>query len=151
MIKANVDRAVAKAHKEVQEQQAEAEKLRKMNADEKAEFEKNKREEEFKKREAEITRREFKIMLAEKNLSVNFAPYLNGREVTSYGNGNVKKESIHDIAISKVSLVEIPGFNKENNEKLQQRHKYLLTISKNENNINEVGGRHRSKMEFRQS
>lgn len=46
---------------------------------------------------------------------------------------------VTDVAIDKVPYMAIPGFNKEQNEYLQQEHKNILRIAKDENNSNEVG------------
>lgn len=63
------------------EAKTEAEKLAKMNADQKAEYEKQKRETELSKREGEITRRELRATalesLAEKGLPKSLAEILN--------------------------------------------------------------------------
>lgn len=58
IIKSNVDRAVAKAHKEAKAQQAEAEKLRQMNEAQKAEYEKEKQAAEIQRLTAELNRRD---------------------------------------------------------------------------------------------
>lgn len=64
----------------VTEAKTEAEKLAKMNADQKAEYEKQKRDEELGKREADITRRELRATaletLAEKGLPRQLADLL---------------------------------------------------------------------------
>jgi hypothetical protein len=49
-----------------------------------------------------------------------------------------KKYLITDEAINKIGLAEIIGFTNEQNLKLQQFHKEILTIAKNKNNSNEV-------------
>lgn len=65
----------------IQEARTEAEKLAKMNAEQKAEYEKEKREKELADREASITRRELaataKEQLAEKGLPLSLADVLN--------------------------------------------------------------------------
>lgn len=70
----------AKRDKEIEAAKTEAEKLAKMNADQKAEYERQKREEELTKREAEITRRELRATaletLAEKSLPKQLADIL---------------------------------------------------------------------------
>lgn len=45
---------------------------------------------------------------------------------------------VTDVAIDKVPYVAIPGFTKEQNEYLQEEHKNILRIAKDENNSNEV-------------
>lgn len=49
------------------------------------------------------------------------------------------KIEITDIAIDKVPLINVPGFTEEQNNLLQQEHKNILQIAKDENNNNEVG------------
>ena len=65
----------------IQEARTEAEKLAKMNAEQKAEYEKEKREKELADREASITKRELaataKEQLAEKGLPLSLADVLN--------------------------------------------------------------------------
>lgn len=65
----------------IQEARTEAEKLAKMNAEQKAEYEKEKREKELADREASITKRELaaaaKEQLAEKGLPLSLANVLN--------------------------------------------------------------------------
>lgn len=65
----------------IQEAKTEAEKLAKMNADQKAEYEKQKREDELAKREKDITTRELRATayetLAEKNLPKELVDILN--------------------------------------------------------------------------
>ena len=48
------------------------------------------------------------------------------------------KSMITDIAVSKVSLVEIPGFSPAQNESLRTLHKELLRDAQLHNNSNEV-------------
>lgn len=45
---------------------------------------------------------------------------------------------VTDVAIDKVPYVAIPGFTKEQNEYLQEEHKNILRIAKDENNSNEI-------------
>ncbi|MGY3775806.1 DUF4355 domain-containing protein [Helcococcus sueciensis] len=81
IIKSNVDRALAKATKEAEEKQEEAKRLAKMNADEKAKYELEKKEADFARREAELNKRELtataKDILAEKGLPHNLHTILN--------------------------------------------------------------------------
>src|SRR5690606_35045753 len=73
----------------------EAEKLAKMNADQKAEYERKQREEELAKRETEITRRELRATaletLAEKGLPKGLADIL---DFTSADSTNSSIESV---------------------------------------------------------
>lgn len=79
------------------EAKTEAEKLAKMNAEQKAEYERNKREEELERREAEITRRELRATaietLAEKGLPKQLADILDytDAEKTNKSIENVEK------------------------------------------------------------
>ena len=90
---AEFDRRVAKAlstnrtkieaeiEARIKDAQTEAEKMAKMNADQKAQYEREKREADIAKREAEITKRELtataKEQLAEKGLPTSLAAVLN--------------------------------------------------------------------------
>lgn len=69
------------------EAKTEAEKLAKMNAEQKAEYERNKREEELAKREGEITKRELRATalesLAEKSLPKQLADILSYTDAKS--------------------------------------------------------------------
>lgn len=70
----------ASREKDIEAAKTEAEKLAKMNADQKAEYESKKREDEITKRESEITRRELRASaletLAEKGLPKQLAEIL---------------------------------------------------------------------------
>lgn len=74
----------------LQEAKTEAEKLAKMNAEQKAEYERQKREEELARRESEITRRELRATaletLAEKGLPKTLADILNYTDAESTNN-----------------------------------------------------------------
>jgi hypothetical protein len=82
----------------------EAEKLAKMNADQKAEYEKQKREKELSDREANITRRELKATayesLAEKGLPKDLA------ELLDYSNAESTSKSIESVEKAFRSAVE---------------------------------------------
>lgn len=77
----------AKAEADVAKAKTEAEKLAKMNADQKAEYERQQRDEELKKREADITRRELRASaletLAEKGLPKGLADILDYKDAES--------------------------------------------------------------------
>ncbi|HEM2816439.1 TPA: DUF4355 domain-containing protein, partial [Streptococcus suis] len=85
MIQQNVNRAVAKAHKDAEEQfqnkQDEAKKLAKMNAEDKQKYQLDKREKDLADREAEITRRELtaeaKTILSERGLPIELVDVVN--------------------------------------------------------------------------
>ncbi|OMF54687.1 hypothetical protein BK138_16140 [Paenibacillus rhizosphaerae] len=77
------------------EAKTEAEKLAKMNADQKAEYERQKREDELSKREGEITRRELRAtaleQLAEKGLPKTLA------DILDYGDAESTNKSIEAV------------------------------------------------------
>ncbi|HFI0796091.1 TPA: DUF4355 domain-containing protein [Streptococcus suis] len=85
MIQQNVNRAVAKAHKDAEEQfqnkQDEAKKLAKMNAEDKQKYQLDKREQDLADREAKITRRELtaeaKTILSERGLPIELVDVVN--------------------------------------------------------------------------
>lgn len=83
----------------------EAEKLAKMNADQKAEYEKQKREDELKSREGEITRRELRATaletLAEKGLPKQLADLL------PYTDAEGTKKSIEAVEKTFREAVEV--------------------------------------------
>ena len=72
--------AKTKWQKDAEEKISEAKKLEKMNADQKAEYQRRQTEEKLAKREAEVTKRELmaeaKVQLAEKGLPVGLAAVL---------------------------------------------------------------------------
>ena len=113
---AEFDRRVAKAletnketmQKEIEDRVAaaktEAEKLAKMNAEQKADYERQKREDELAKREAEITKRELtaqaKETLAEKGLPITLA------DVLDYADADACKKSIEAVEKAFTEAVE---------------------------------------------
>lgn len=80
-LETNRSKMQADIEAKIQEARTEAEKLAKMNAEQKAEYEKEKREKELVDREASITKRELaataKEQLAEKGLPLSLADVLN--------------------------------------------------------------------------
>lgn len=80
-LETNRSKMQADIEAKIQEARTEAEKLAKMNAEQKAEYEKEKREKELAEREASITKRELaaaaKEQLAEKGLPLSLADVLN--------------------------------------------------------------------------
>lgn len=80
-LETNRSKMQADIEAKIQEARTEAEKLAKMNAEQKAEYEKGKREKELADREASITKRELaataKEQLAEKGLPLSLADVLN--------------------------------------------------------------------------
>ena len=80
LIAKTVAKERANRDKDIEAAKTEAEKLAKMNADQKAEYERQKREDDIAKREAEITRRELRASaletLAEKGLPKQLADIL---------------------------------------------------------------------------
>lgn len=79
----------------LEQAKTEAEKLAKMNADQKAEYEKQKREEELAKREGDITRRELRAQaleaLAEKGLPKQLA------EILVYSDAEATNKSLEAV------------------------------------------------------
>ena len=87
LIQDRLAREQSKWEKRVKEERTEAEKLAKMNAEQKAEYEQNKRIEELDRREKEITTRELRATacttLAEKNLPKELVEILNYEDAES--------------------------------------------------------------------
>ena len=87
LIQDRLAREQSKWEKRVQDERTEAEKLAKMNAEQKAEYEQNKRIEELDRREKEITTRELRATayttLAEKNLPKELVEILNYEDAES--------------------------------------------------------------------
>lgn len=104
LIQERVAREQAKWEKKVQDERTEAEKLAKMNADQKAEYEKQKREDELAKREKDITTRELRATayetLAEKNLPKELVDILN------YSDAEQCNKSIEAVEKAFQSVVE---------------------------------------------
>lgn len=96
IIKNNVDRAVAKERKQAEKQKQEAEKLAKMNAEEKIRYQLEQREIEIAEREKAINLREIKAeakaILIEKGLSSELSDLLN------YYNAETVKDSIDKLS-----------------------------------------------------
>ena len=90
-----VDKARAEWETQQQQQQTEAQKLAKMNADEKKAYQEKKRLEELEKREAEVTRRELmstaRETLVNKKLPVELA------SVLDYSSADACNQSIETI------------------------------------------------------
>lgn len=115
LIKGNVDRAVKKAHKDAeqafQEKQDEAEKLRKMNSEQKAEYEKEKQEKRIAELEAQINRhgleKEATQMLNDEGLPVR-------DEVLDY----VVRDNADETQVAVSSFVEL--INNVADEKVKQ-------------------------------
>ena len=113
---AEFDKRIAKAlsthsekiQKEIEDKVAaaktEAERLAKMNADQKAQYEREKKESELAKREAEITKRELtaqaKESLAEKGLPIQLADILN------YTDADTCKQSMEAVEKAFTEAVE---------------------------------------------
>lgn len=103
-LETNRSKMQADIEAKIQEARTEAEKLAKMNAEQKAEYEKEKREKELADREASITRRELaataKERLAEKGLPLSLADVLN------YENAEVCAASIDAVGKAFQEAVE---------------------------------------------
>lgn len=80
-VKKATEAIIQKKDEEIQLAKTEAEKLARMNEDQKTEYERQQREEELSKREAEITARELRaqvtVQLTEDNLPVELADLMN--------------------------------------------------------------------------
>ena len=91
-----IDTAKEKWQKEADEKISEAKRLEKMNAEQKAEYQRKQAEEKLAKREAEVTRRELmaeaKAQLAEKGLPVTLS------EVLDYSDADKCKASIEAVS-----------------------------------------------------
>ncbi|GIP57905.1 DUF4355 domain-containing protein [Paenibacillus woosongensis] len=94
----------SKAEADVEKAKTEAEKLAKMNADQKAEYERQQREAKLAEREAEITKRELRASaletLAEKGLPKGLADILN------YTDADSTKESLEAVETAFRAAVE---------------------------------------------
>ena len=118
---AEFDRRVAKAISTAQEKWqaltddklSEAEKLAKMNANEKAQYMQQKKEKELAAREAEITRRELmataKNTLAEKNLPVDLAEVLDYADADRCSQSITKVESAFQKAVEAAVQERLKG------------------------------------------
>lgn len=90
--------------KELEDAKTEAEKLAKMNADQKAEYEKQKREEDFNKRLADLNMRELKAT-AKETLASEGLP-LELAEVLNYTDADTCNKSIEAVKTAFQSAVE---------------------------------------------
>ena len=97
----------------IQEAKTEAEKLAKMNADQKAEYEKQKREDELAKREKDITTRELRATayetLAEKNLPKELVDILNYSDAESCNKSIEAVEKAFQSAVEKAVNDKLRG------------------------------------------
>ncbi|MDU6976115.1 MAG: DUF4355 domain-containing protein, partial [Clostridiales bacterium] len=110
-----VAREQAKWEKKVQDERTEAEKLAKMNADQKAEYEKQKREDELAKREKDITTRELRATayetLAEKNLPKELVDILNYSDAEQCNKSIEAVEKAFQSAVEKAVNDKLRGGN----------------------------------------
>ncbi|OBY11911.1 hypothetical protein CP373A1_03025 [Clostridium paraputrificum] len=115
LIQERVAREQAKWEKKVQDERTEAEKLAKMNADQKAEYEKQKREDELAKREKDITTRELRAAayetLAEKNLPKELVDILNYESVETCNKSIEAVEKAFQSAVEKAVNDKLRGGN----------------------------------------
>lgn len=99
----------------IQEAKTEAEKLAKMNADQKAEYEKQKREDELAKREKDITTRELRATayetLAEKNLPKELVDILNYESAETCNKSIEAVEKAFQSAVEKAVNDKLRGGN----------------------------------------
>lgn len=115
LIQERVAREQAKWEKKVQDERTEAEKLSKMNADQKAEYEKQKREDELAKREKDITTRELRATayetLAEKNLPKELVDILNYESAETCNKSIEAVEKAFQSAVEKAVNDKLRGGN----------------------------------------
>lgn len=115
LIQERVAREQAKWEKKVQDERTEAEKLAKMNADQKAEYEKQKREDELAKREKDITTRELRATayetLAEKNLPKELVDILNCESAETCNKSIEAVEKAFQSAVEKAVNDKLRGGN----------------------------------------
>ena len=115
LIQERVAREQAKWEKKVQDERTEAEKLAKMNADQKAEYEKQKREDELAKREKDITTRELRATayetLAEKNLPKELVDILNYESAETCNKSIEAVEKAFQSAVEKAVNDKLRGGN----------------------------------------
>lgn len=115
LIQERVAREQAKWEKKVQDERTEAEKLAKMNADQKAEYEKQKREDELAKREKDITTRELRATayetLAEKNLPKELVDILNYSDAEQCNKSIEAVEKAFQSAVEKAVNDKLRGGN----------------------------------------
>ena len=99
-----LETAKIKRQKDADEKLSEAKKLEKMNAEQKAEYQRKQTEEKLAKREAEVTRRELmaeaKVQLADKGLPVGLAAVLD------YTGADECKTSIETVSKAFAEAVE---------------------------------------------
>ena len=115
LIQERVAREQAKWEKKVQDERTEAEKLAKMNVDQKAEYEKQKREDELAKREKDITTRELRATayetLAEKNLPKELVDILNYSDAEQCNKSIEAVEKAFQSAVEKAVNDKLRGGN----------------------------------------
>ncbi|MDU1096340.1 MAG: DUF4355 domain-containing protein [Clostridium sp.] len=115
LIQERVAREQAKWEKKVQDERTEAEKLAKMNVDQKAEYEKQKREDELAKREKDITTRELRATayetLAEKNLPKELVDILNYESAETCNKSIEAVEKAFQSAVEKAVNDKLRGGN----------------------------------------
>ncbi|WP_394898948.1 DUF4355 domain-containing protein [Clostridium paraputrificum] len=115
IIQERVAKEQAKWEKKVQDERTEAEKLAKMNADQKAEYEKQKREDELAKREKDITTRELRATayetLAEKNLPKELVDILNYESAETCNKSIEAVEKAFQSAVEKAVNDKLRGGN----------------------------------------
>ncbi len=115
LIQERVAREQAKWEKKVQDERTEAEKLAKMNADQKAEYEKQKKLDELAKREKDITTRELRATayenLAEKNLPKELVDILNYSDAEQCNKSIEAVEKAFQSAVEKAVNDKLRGGN----------------------------------------
>ena len=115
LIQDRLAREQSKWEKRVQDERTEAEKLAKMNAEQKAEYEKQKREDELAKRERDITTRELRATayetLAEKNLPKELVDILNYSDAEQCNKSIEAVEKAFQSAVEKAVNDKLRGGN----------------------------------------
>lgn len=115
LIQDRLAREQSKWEKKVQEERTEAEKLAKMNADQKAEYEAQKKLDELSKREKDITTRELRATayetLAEKNLPKELVDILNYSDAEQCNKSIEAVEKAFQSAVEKAVNDKLRGGN----------------------------------------
>lgn len=115
LIQDRIAREQSKWEKKIQDERTEAEKLAKMNADQKAEYESQKRLTELEKREKDITTRELKATayetLAEKGLPKELVDILNYSDAEQCNKSIESVEKAFQSAVEKAVNDKLRGGN----------------------------------------
>lgn len=141
-LETNRSKMQAEIDARIQEARTEAEKLAKMNAEQKAEYEKEKREKELADREASITRRELaataKEQLAEKGLPLSLADVLNYESAEACASSIDAVGKAFQEAVEKAVQERLAGGKppKKANDKVAYTMEQIKAMSQDEINKN---------------